>query len=278
MAYRHLLLLGEGHGGGTKLDHIDLGPARADATISGRVLEYLRTADRLVETTLAPAALLAARFGLLPEGTDGVELDKLLGLFYQLPRLPKLASPQVLRQSLAEGVRQGLFGLASGSAWDAEDSVLRFGESVDPSEIQFQSGTWLVRAGVIKELTAARKPLQPPIPGTAAEPVQVPAPTPGDGGNVPAETTGVKERLATSTTLPSVTLHIRGIPGSQARDVIKIAVLPLSAASPEVTVEMVVRAEGGMSGIPRETPNPVVLEGLHQLGLHDVDVSIPQKK
>lgn len=107
MAYRHLLLLGEGHGGGTKLDHIDLGPARADATISGRVLEYLRTADRLVETTLAPAALLAARFGLLPEGTDGVELDKLLGLFYQLPRLPKLASPQVLRQSLAEGVRQG---------------------------------------------------------------------------------------------------------------------------------------------------------------------------
>ena len=149
------------NGGGTKLDHIDLGPARADATISGRVLEYLRTADRLVETTLASAALLAARFGLLPEGTDAVELDKLLGLFYKLPHLPKLASPQVLRQSLAEGVRQGLFGLASGSAWDAEDSVLRFGESVDPSEIQFQSGTWLVHAGVIKELIAARKPLAP---------------------------------------------------------------------------------------------------------------------
>jgi hypothetical protein len=173
-------------------------------------------------------------------------------------------------------VRQGLFGLASGSAWDAEDSVLRFGESVDPSEIHFQSGTWLVHAGVIKELIAARKPLQPPIPGTVAEPVQVPAP--GDGGNVPAETTGVKERPATSTTLPSVTLHIRGIPGNQARDVIKIAVLPLSAASPEVTVEMVVRAEGGMSGIPRETLNLVVLEGLHQLGLHEVDVSIPQEK
>ena len=73
-------------------------------------------------------------------------------------------------------------------------------------------------------------------------------------------------------------MHIRGIPGSQARDVIKIAVLPLSAASPEVTVEMVVRAEGGMSGIPRETLDLVVLEGLHQLGLHDVDVSIPQEK
>ena len=88
----------------------------------------MRSADRLVETSLAPAALLAARFGLLPEGSDAVEIDTLLGYFYRLPRLPKLASPQVLRQALAEGVRQGLFGLASGSAWDAEDAVLRFGE------------------------------------------------------------------------------------------------------------------------------------------------------
>ena len=115
-------------------------------------MEYLRSADRLVETSLAPAALLAARFGLLPEGSDAVEIDTLLGYFYRLPRLPKLASAQVLRQALAEGVRQGLFGLASGSAWDAEDSVLRFGGFVDPSEIQFQPGTWLVRAAAIKEL------------------------------------------------------------------------------------------------------------------------------
>lgn len=62
----------------------------------------------------------------------------------------------------------------------------------------------------------------------------------------PAEATGVKERPATSTTLPGVTLHIRSIPGSQARDVIKVAVLP-SAASPEAAIEMVVRAKG-MSG------------------------------
>ena len=175
MAYRHLLLLGEGNGGGPKLDHIDLGPARVDATIGGRVVEYLRSADRLVETSLAPAALLAARFGLLPEGSDAVELDTLLGYFYRLPRLPKLASPQVLRQALAEGVRQGLFGLASGSAWDAEDSVLRFGDFVDPSEIQFQPGTWLVRAAAIKELIATRKPAsaassrpKPETPGPSA--------------------------------------------------------------------------------------------------------------
>ena len=68
----------------------------------------------------------------------------------------------------------------------------------------------------------------------------------------PAEATGVKERPVTSTTLPGVTLHIRSIPGSQARDVIKVAVLP-SAASPEAAIEMVVRAKG-MSGSRAKRP------------------------
>ena len=278
MAFRHLLLLGEGNGGGPKLDHVDLGPARVDATIGGRVVEYLRSADRLVETSLAPAALLSARFGLLPEGTDAAELETLLGYFYRLPRLPKLASAQVLRQALAEGARQSLFGLASGSAWDAEDSVLRFGEFVDPSEIQFQPGTWLVRAAAIKKLIAAHTVTRRPVPGaigdagpgtTPTSPTEDEARTPQQGEN------GVRSRSdSPRLTLGGVTLHIRGVPGTKLRDVVKVAVLPLSAVSPEVTVNLVIRAEGGMSGIPRETLNLVVLEGLRQLGLQDVSVEI----
>jgi hypothetical protein len=42
----------------------------------------------------------------------------------------KFANPGVLRGVLAEGVEKGLFGLASGSAWDAEDAVLRFAQTV----------------------------------------------------------------------------------------------------------------------------------------------------
>src|SRR5260370_27155116 len=124
MASGPLFLPGEGDTGGAKLDHIDRGRAGATATITGRVLEYLRSADRIIETTLAPAALLAARFGLLPEGTNAAELESLLGFFYRLPRLPKLANPGVLRPALAEGVAKGLFGLASRSSWAAEDPAL----------------------------------------------------------------------------------------------------------------------------------------------------------
>jgi hypothetical protein len=279
LAYRHLLLLGEGNGGGLKLDHIDLGPARVDATIGGRVLEYLRSADRLVDTTLAPAALLAARFGLLPEGTDAVELDKLLGFFYQLPRLPKLAGPNVLRHALAEGVQQGLFGLASGAAWDAEDSLLRFNAFVDPTEIQFQPGTWLVRASAIKKLIAIREPLQPPVPEKHGDDDRQPR-TDGDiKGDIKEERGPDKaDENRLRSTLPSVTLRVRGVPGSQAREVIKVAVLPLVAASPDVTVELLIHAEGGIAGIPRETLNLVVLEGLRQLGLHDIEVVTPEKE
>jgi hypothetical protein len=280
MAYRHLLLLGESDTGGAKLDHIDLGPARATATITGRVLEYLRSADRIIETTLAPAALLAARFGLLPEGTNAAELEALLGFFYRLPRLPKLANPGVLRRALAEGVEKGLFGLASGSAWDAEDAVLRFAQTVDPTEIQFQPGTWLVRAATIKEMLAKRTPPQPPAP-PGPEP-EKPAgeltgatPQKPDDGSI--GTTKTTKPASTSGPLPGVTIHISDVPASKMRDVLKVAVLPMSAASADVTVELTIRADGGLAGIPRETLNLVTLEGLRQLGLPDVDVTIHEK-
>jgi uncharacterized protein len=276
MAYRHLLLLGEGNGG-IKLEHIDFGPARASATITGRVLDYLRSADRIIDTTLAPAALLARRFGLLPEGTDAAELDILLGYFYQLLRLPKLANPAVLRQSLAEGVQKGLFGLASGSAWDADDAVLRFAEPVDPNEIQFQPGTWLVRAAAVKELLARQLASQPapapqPQPGPEPRPPARPAGTSGGNaatGEEPAERGG-----PATGPLAGVTIHIKAVPASKMRDVLKVAVIPMSAASADMTVELVIRADGGLAGIPRETLNLVTLEGLRQLGIPDVDVTI----
>ena len=268
MAYRHLLLLGEGNGSGAKLDHIDLGPARVDATIGGRVLDYLRTADRLVEISLAPAALLAGRFGLLPAGTDAVELDTLLSYFYRLPRLPKLVGAHVLRQALDQGAQQHLFGLASGSAWDADDAVLRFGQAVDPSEIQFQPGTWLVRAAAMKDLIAKRRPTAPaPEAGTDTLPPVAP---PAEPAAEPSTTPAAAQ--PEGRTLPRVTIRIRGVPGSKARDVVKVAVLPLTAASSDVTVELIIRADGGLGGIPRETLDLVVLEGLRQLGLHEVDV------
>jgi hypothetical protein len=262
MAYRHLLLLGDGESG-ARLDDVDLGPAAANALITGRVLDYLRNADRLVDQTLAPAALLAARFSVLPEGTDAIELDTLLGYFARFPRLPKLASPEVLRGSLADGVSKGLFGLSSGSAWDAEDAILRFGQPVDPTEIQFQPGTFLVRASAIRALLEQRG-----VPPTAEVPSVGPAPTTEQPGEAPSTAT----EGAAAGAFQRVTIVIRSVPASKARDVVKVAILPLSAQSTEVDVDFTIHADGGISGIPRQTLELVVLEGLRQLGLGDIEI------
>lgn len=263
LAYRHLLLLGEADHGGAKVDHVDLGPAGATGTVTGRVLDYLRGADRLLETTLAPAALLAARFGLLPEGVDAVELDALLGYFYRLPRLPKLASTDILRHALAEGVAKGLFGLASGASWDAPDALVRFAEPFDPSEIQFQPGTWLVRASAAREVKTRQGVL---LDALSTPPTPEPAPV-GTLEVQPPKTAREPAKLS------SVTVTVSGVPAVKARDLVKIAVVPLAGSGANVDLDVTIRADGGLGGIPKETLNLVVLEGLRQLGIVNVSVS-----
>ncbi|MDQ6884008.1 MAG: ATP-binding protein [Candidatus Dormibacteraeota bacterium] len=256
MAYRHLALLGESEGK-VALDRIDLGPARAGASISGRALEYLRNADRLIDK-LAPAALLSARFSLLPDATEAVELDKLLAQFARLTRLPKLASPEVLRRCLADGVKQRIFGLASGSDWRADDAVLRFGTDVPLDEIAFQPGTWLVRAKAIDTLVRSRPapatPIATPVPDApVAEPV---------GGQPKAQPPSKSSANPTR-----VRVTIGQVPADKARDIVKVAILPLHANSVSTTFDIVITADGGAAGIPRETLELVVGEGLRQLGL-----------
>jgi hypothetical protein len=271
MAYRHLVLLGEADGK-VKLDRIDLGPARAGANISGRVLEYLRGADRLVDR-LAPAALLSGRFNLVPDDIEVVELDKLAGQFARLTRLPKLAQLDVLRTCLADGVKQKMFGLASGSDWRAEDAVLRYGTDMSRDEIEFQPGTWLVRAKTMEALVRSRPDAEPvlsPQPSTGPEAgTSEAAVADSDGGTTLA--VGPTDASQPSAKPTKVRVTVRGVPADKARDVIKVAVLPLSANSVTTTFDIVIEADGGANGIPRETLELVVAEGLRQLGL-DADI------
>jgi hypothetical protein len=257
MAYRHLALLGESEGK-VALDRVDLGPARAGASISGRALEYLRSADRLIDK-LAPAALLSARFALLPDESGAVELDKLVAQFARLTRLPKLASPDVLRRCLADGVKQRIFGLASGSDWRAEDAVLRFGTDVSLDEIAFQPGTWLVRAKAIDALLRSRPAPSTPLPTVEPE-VSDAEPLHGEPSEQPTP-------KPSSANPRSVRVILSQVPADKARDVVKVAVLPLHANSVSTAFDIVITAEGGTAGISRETLDLVVREGLRQLGL-----------
>jgi hypothetical protein len=257
MAYRHLMVLVSDGNGGSRLDVVDLGPARVADTIPGRVSEYLRGSDRLLDTVLAPAALLTDRFGILAAEADAIEIDKLLGYFYRLPRLPKLAGPEVLRSCLVQGVESGTFGLSSGATWDADDSVLRFNTRVEPGEIQFQPGTWLLRASTAKRLSEARTPAAQVDDGSAGRGVDVVIEPEPDGGP-PASADPVNPT--------HVTISVQGVGADKIRDVLKVAVFPLASGGATVSISVEVVADDP-SGIPRNTLDLVVLEGLRQLGV-----------
>jgi hypothetical protein len=267
MAYRNLLAMRDANGEGVRVDRADLGPARAGATITDRVAAHLKEADRLIDDQLAPAALLSPRFAVLPEDQDAVELDRLLGYFSQFPRLPKIASENVLRRALVTGAAGGHFALASGTSWDADDAVVRFRQHVDSSEVVFQPGTWLVRARAAEGLLARREPEEEPEsqPGDVRKPGSPPA----DGSVDTAETTsadGETRQRERSDSVAGVTVSVTGVPADKMREVVKSAVLPLSAHA-DVRVDLTVNATGDQQRIPRQTLDLVVAEALRQLGL-----------
>ena len=176
----------------------------------------------------------------------------------------------MLRAALAEGVAQGLFALASGAAWDAEDSIVHLHVRIDPSEIQFQPGTFMVRASAARSLLAERASGGGPEP----EPSVQYAPAGGEGEVRDEEDSPASQPPRAAPYIRRVRLKIEGIPPSRARDVIRVAVLPLSAVSTDLDMTIEIRAEGGITGIPRETLDLVVLEGLRQLGLTEVKLQI----
>lgn len=260
MAYRHLISLGPDGNGGTTPSVIDLGPARGTDTITQRIIEHLAATDRLLRRTLAPAALLSNRFGVIGPDTEAVELDQLLAYFYRLPRLPKLADADVLRNCLARGVADGIFGLASGASWYAPDAVRRFAATIDPSEIQFQPGTWLVRAAAIKPLIDSHSPSDEPE-GGPRDSTDSETPADMDGTHLTGEDPPESSGDATS-----VVICASEVPADRVRDVVKVAVAPLVATGASVTVTLTISASRP-EGIPQSTLDLTVKEGLRQLGI-----------
>ena len=64
-----------------------------------------------------------------------------------------------------------------------------------------------------------------------------------------------------------ISITVTGVPADKARDVVKVAVMPLASEGSSVEVTFSIEAIGGASGISRNTIDLVVREGLRQLGL-----------
>jgi uncharacterized protein len=283
MAYRHLLGLRDANGEGVKIDRSDLGPARVRSTITERVAAQLKDGDRLITDQLAPAALLSQRFSVLPAEQNALELDRLLSYFSQYPRLPKLASVKVLRRALVAGAESGQFALSSGTSWDAEDALIRFRETVEPDEVVFQPGMWLVRAGAAQAALAGRrlnsshdddderKADGSSEGGGSSGLSKAPNSRPTGGSRGATQQHAAANSRERTESIPAISLSVRGVAGEKMREVVKSAVLPLVATA-DVTVDLHISAAGGPQGISRQTIDLVVKEALRQLGLTEFQI------
>ena len=206
------------------------------------------------------------RFRLFRAGDPAVELDELAAAFARYPRLPKLTTVDVLRNALVSGTQQGLFGLVSGSAWDAEDAVVRFRQPVVSDEVQFQPGTYVVRASAAQALVRdAASESRPPLP---VEESRVTIDRTGDHSEPQSAGRVAPPR--------SLTISLTKVPSAKARDVVRGAVLPLAKANPVVQVDIVIHVDGGTAGVAPDDLDLSILEGLRQLGLEPHIVREPQ--
>lgn len=184
-------------------------------------------------------AAAAAGIHLFRDDDPAIEFDELAAAFARYPRLPKLTTVDVLRDALISGTQQGLFGLVSGSAWDAEDAVVRFREPVVPDEVQFQPGTHVVRAAAAHALI--RDTTTDDWAIASAEDADTPVDSPDDLCNVePAGRAAPPRRL---------TISLARVPSAKARDIVRGAVLALAKANPVVEVDMIIHIDGGTAGV-----------------------------
>lgn len=163
--YRHVLLLGEDG----ELQEVDLGLLHSSAAESlvGLILARLRQ-EGLLEDRVSPDFLVR---NWPPAFANEWNTKSVRDMFFASPRFPRLLNPEVLRNTIAEGVQAGKFGYV-GKAYGEYQGPPRIGDpSFRPEEVEFSEQVVLLPRERALEMLEARKPQPTPAekPGTVLE-------------------------------------------------------------------------------------------------------------
>ena len=235
-AYRHLAKADEK--GVLWLD-LGLPTVGAKPSLAGRVRDYLRDEDMLLDK-ISPRRIIGKAW---EEHEPTKAVDEIYEAFLKYPHLPMLESKQVLLEAVAQGVREGVFGVRVGERVFFKENI---GASVLAAE------TVLLREPTISQ--------------------RVPETTSGPGGEMLPPPPGVQEGPTAATdagkapgpTIPAYTLEA-GIPWDKLSDFVRGVVTPLrqDGAELEIMVTLKARTE---SGIKQTTLEQKVRETLRQIG------------
>lgn len=144
------------------LHEIDLGAGHSSSgtTLTGRVLQALRSEGLLNESV--GANYINSHWPPAFKDSGAWPLASLLQSFVD-GTLTRLPDPEaVLRRRIAEFVESGEFGLAAGQRSDGSYERVWFREPVDPLDVTFDRDVYLLRRSTAEALVAGASSVAPP--------------------------------------------------------------------------------------------------------------------
>lgn len=207
------------------------------------------------------ANLIQAKF---LSSSDTIALREVLEQFYKNTNLPAVDDPQLIAETIANGVQDGSFGLALQENGETDPSSVRINQPLSATQVSFNEEGWVLLTA--DKANALQAQVEPPGDGGVSPP-------PGDGGD--GQPPGRKPPKPTppepveppqqDETVERFSIRASGIPSSKIYDLSKGVFNPLvrEAGEFEFTVEFNVSSADGIS---KKVIEQTVMETLQQLG------------
>ncbi len=174
-SYRFVVIADSKEPDGIKIIDLGAGHSSANETLCGRVITALKSQALLSETVSAGHIERNWPPALKEIGTWPLASLRQSFLNGSLTRL--LDPDSTLRSKMVEFVQKGEFGLAYGQKPDGSFERVLYGETIDPAEVAFEAGVFLLLKSKAQSLKAA---VQSPA-GESLCQITIPEPGPGLG-------------------------------------------------------------------------------------------------
>ncbi|MEM2112080.1 MAG: ATPase, partial [Candidatus Bathyarchaeia archaeon] len=203
-------------------------------SLTKRTKEYLKDQE-VILSKLSPKVLLEKTFSKEDERKNITEIYE---SFLKYPDLPILENENVLKDTIAQGVQTGTFGLTT-------DDKICYGEPI--TFLELTQETQLVRKEIAQKMKEETEKL--PTPGIEAKP-----PT-----EITTVTTAPGKETITKLTLKA------NVPWDKLSDLMRGVFMPLNQEGAQINLEIKIEAQS-QQGISKNTLDLKIKETLNQIG------------
>lgn len=246
-AYRHIVLAGEKK----DLKEFDMGQVYLTSSnkLSNQVWNMLRDQELLLEK-IDPNLFLSPRWSVWAENKNLLNLKSLQEYFAQYTHLPIVASEEVIKQAVVDGVSRGVFAYATGK--EDEFNLVDFNKALSTISISLSESSWILKPDYAKKFIKEEEKLSEIKTMISTE-----------------EPKKSQEKVITSGGIKKVkeiTLNVEDMDWDNWNDFHREVIEPLTNEGADVKISLKVRATSE-EGIKEDTIELKIKESLQQRNL-----------